>query len=226
MKKILILLMGIGISFVSKAQSSSVDEIQNEFLPSMSSSQRTTLNTFESLRVIDTDDQRTWIFKNAKWQREFSDEAILQAKVAQDERLKTNVSWKQFDELSKPEGAKPAVSEISSVEKSAVNIANTSKSTFRYEVFTQKDLASNSFQIKPANTEKIAFIKVYVNDLTAIDVNGFAHFSIKEANSILVRPLGTENNHLSLSLIKTIDNVSLPIESNNVRGLLVAYISN
>lgn len=222
MKKIFFLFCFFISLCAVKAQESSVGEIQNEFVPSMSGSQRTALVTFEFLRVIDTDDKRTWIYKNGKWQREFSDEAIQQAKNLKDERLKNNESWKLFDELSKPETGNVSTSSISSVENSNINKNTSIKNALRYITLKSNEIPLSKILLEASPSEKVAFIKIYLNDASEVDINGFPHFSFKETNSILIQPHGIDNGKLSFSLIKKNQNTLLE-DYTSIKGMLIAF---
>lgn len=207
--------------FAVKAQESSVDEYQNEFLPSMNSLQRVSLKPFEMLRVIDTDEKRTWIYKNGSWQKEFTDEAIKLAKLAISELLNSNESWREFDEMSKPELSSQVGSTDLSVEvvETTKKVSN-SKTVFRYETLTADEISASKILLKATPLEKLAFVKIYMDSSVEVEIEGFSNYTFKERNSILIRPVEVQSDKQSFSLR---NQDIFQDNSKSIRGILIAY---
>lgn len=154
MQKILTLLL---ISSYATYAQSSVENIRtNEQKARMTSKQRIQLKAFESLSVIDTDENRSYVFRSGQWVTEFSDAEIMAARNKQQSIKNTNASWKEFDEMSRPVDANAPKSTLST------NTTNLAKGPgFQYLALDGKSFSENKLSIQVPEGKQISFIKVY-----------------------------------------------------------------
>lgn len=221
MKKLVLLIYFVGYPFILKAQDSSVDETLNELLPAMSTTQRAALKPFESLQIIDTDDNNIWIYKNTKWQRVFSDEDILKAKKNRTGLLNKSESWKEFDEISRPqtESSEKALSEsVENVQAMPISKPNT----MRYMVMTPGEITNSTIHLELNKTEKLAYIKIHGSNAASLDIVGFKHLTKDQYNAVLIQPLKLESQISSFSIVNKISK-SMVTDLSPIKGILIAF---
>lgn len=217
MKRILILLFII--SYTTYAQSSVATILTNEQKARLTSKQRIQLNGFESLKVIDTDENRSYVFRNGQWLHEFSDAEIMAARNRQQSIKNTNESWKEFDELSRPidSGApkSPAVTASSN------NVATSQP--FYYQTINLQEFSEGGFSIKVPDVKRVCFIKVYFKNTP--EYEDISLEGTKARKSLSERVASFSHFENSTTSIKFEKNGLNRISSGNneILGILMAY---
>jgi hypothetical protein len=210
MKPFFILLFTI--SYTSFAQSTVETSTTQERKATMTTKQRIQLNAFESLSVIDTDENRSYVFRSGQWVAEFSDAEIMAARNKQQTIKSTNASWKEFDEMSRPLDANTTKSTLSTP------ATNQVKSTvFQYLAIDGKSFAENKFSIQVPEGKQISFIKVYFkNTPESTDLTLEGTQARKILSDKLISFKYFENKASAITFRQS-------IAGNEILGVLLAY---
>lgn len=210
MKQIFILFFTI--SYATYGQSSVENAGTHEQKARMTSKQRIQLKAFESLSVIDTDENRSYVFRNGQWATEFSDAEILAARNKQQSIKNTNASWKEFDEMSRPVDANAPKSTLSTTTTSLAKGPG-----FQYLALDGKSFAENKFSIQVPEGKQISFLKVYFKNTpepTDLTLEGSKALKISSDKVISFRNF--ENKPSTITFQQN-------AAGNEISGVLLAY---
>ncbi len=217
MIRILILLFTI--SYTGYAQSSVETTTVHEQKARMTTKQRIQLKPFESLSVIDTDENRSYVFRNGKWETEFSDTEIMAAQKHQQAIKNTNASWKEFDEMSRPVDANTSKNPALSTNSTTTAVG----APFYYQATDAKEFYQNGANIKIPDGKQICFLKVYFeNTPESNDVSLDGSKAHKILSDKVVSFRNFESGLASISFEQNgIKRISTG--NNEILGILLAY---
>jgi hypothetical protein len=188
----------------------------------MNTIQRENLDPFELLKVIDTDKNSTWIYRNGMWQRLFSPETTNLAIKNQTLFSNNSESWKKFDEESKPH----SISNETNQSSADFSINNFQSPNYRYEAISKERIQKNGVQFSFYKNERLAYIKIFTKN-QKISFEGVNLLAFTEENSVLLKPLNSFGENVFLNLIVKDEHISTRLNNiDEINGILIAYINN